>query len=98
MDATTLLNTIDQSTARAFVSAARHVIDAMLIEAERVQETQTPPVRQYGEATLSREAPAGGWISHEELRSAARKLAEAIAAERWTDGALAAIRLFGMFS
>ena len=68
---------IDQDTARTFVQAARHVIDALLIEAARVQQTQTPPERDYNDAALSREAPAGGWLSNDELRQSAQQMAEA---------------------
>lgn len=88
-----LLKAIDAETARAFVQAARSVIDAMLIEAARVEETQTPGVIDYENATLSREAPAGGWISHAELRRTTQQMAEAMAAEKWVDGMLAAIRV-----
>jgi hypothetical protein len=93
MDLKTLLQRIDVETARAFVIAARHVIDAMLIEAERIREVQTPAVRDYNAATLPRESPGGGWLSHDELRGTTQKMAEAMAAEKWTDGLLFAIRL-----
>ena len=88
---------IDADTARAFVTAARHVIDALLIEAERVRQTQTPVPRDYAEAELPRSAPAGGWLSHEELGHTAQRLAEAIAAEKWTDGLLFALKLLRGF-
>ncbi len=87
------LQQIDANTAQAFVRAARHVIDALLIEAERVRQVQTPGARDYLGGGLSREAPGGGWISHEELRNTTQKLSEAISAEKWTDGLLTAIRL-----
>jgi len=93
MDWATLLRQIDAGTARAFVAAARHVIDALLIEAERVQQTQTPAARDYNAAELSREAPAGGWLSHAELREAARRMSEALATEKWVDGFVAAVKL-----
>lgn len=88
-----LLKAVDAETARAFVQAARNVIDAMLIEAARIEETQTPGAVDYENATLSREAPAGGWISHAELRRATQEMSEALAAEKWVDGMLAAMRL-----
>jgi hypothetical protein len=93
MDIATLVKGIDAATARAFVSAARNVIDALLIEGERVREAQTPAARDYEEAELPRGTPAGGWITHEELRATAQRLAEAMAAEKWTDGLLCALRL-----
>ena len=92
MQLETLISRIDAETARAFVTAARHIIDALLIEAQRIRKTQTPAVRDYSSAELSREAPAGGWLSHDELRGSAQQMAEAIAAEKWLDGALFAIR------
>ncbi len=92
MDLQTIIGRLDAGTARAFVSAARHVIDAMLIEAEQIKQTQTPGAMNYESATLSREAPAGGWISDAELRRTTQQLSEAIAAEKWTDGAVFAIK------
>lgn len=93
MDVQTLVRNIDAQTARAFVEAARHVIDALLIEAERVGQTQTPDVTDYEHASLSRETPAGGWLSHAELRDTARRLSEAVAAEKWIDGLTCALKL-----
>ena len=93
MDLLNLAKNIDAETARAFVTAARHVIDAMLIEGQRVQQTQTPGVQDYNAARLPRTAPAGGWISHEEVRETARRMSEAIAAEKWTDGFIAALQI-----
>ena len=92
MDLQTLIKSIDADTARAFVSATRHVIDALLIEGERVRQTQTPTVRDYNTATLPRDSPAGGWLSHEELRETARKISEALATEKWTDGFITALK------
>ena len=94
MDLKTLLRHVDARTARAFITAARHVIDAMLIEAQRIRQTQTPGARDYDAAEISRESAPGGWLSHEELRGTAQKMAEAVAAEKWTDGLVFAIRLF----
>lgn len=91
MDLLTLARTIDAPTARAFVSAARHLFDALLIEAERVKPARTPAARDYDGPALARTTPAGGWLTHDELRDTARRLAEAVAAERWTDGLLAAL-------
>lgn len=92
MDLRTLARNIDANTARAFVTAARHVIDALLIEAERVRKTQTPGEQDYNQARLPRKAAPGGWLSHQELRETARRLSEAVAAERWTDGLLFALK------
>ncbi|MEW6253662.1 MAG: hypothetical protein AB1716_23700 [Planctomycetota bacterium] len=92
MDWRSAIERIDPAAAQAFVRAARKVIDALLIEGERVRQTQTPAPRDYPNAGLSRETPGGGWISHEELRSAAQDMAEAIAAEKWTDGLLCALK------
>ena len=93
MDLRKLLQNIDAETARAFVSAAGHVIDAMLFESARIGETVTPAERDYENATLPRATPAGGWISHEELRLTTQKMAEALAAEKWADGVVLAIQV-----
>ncbi len=93
MDMTTLAERMTPQAARAFVSAARHVIDAMVIESERVRQAQGPGRTDYNAAGLSHDTPGGGWISVEELRDSSRRLAESIAAERWTDGFLVAVKL-----
>ncbi len=92
MDWQTALQRIDPAAAQAFVRAARAVIDALLIEGERVRQTQTPAARDYETAELSRETPAGGWLGHEELRAAAQQMAEAIATEKWLDGVIFAVK------
>ena len=58
MNIETLLRQVDARTARAFVTAARHVIDALLIEGQRVREAQAPTVRDYDGAELPRRTPA----------------------------------------
>ncbi len=93
MDWQTVIQRIDPAAAQAFVQAARNVVDALLIEGERVRQTQTPPPRDYETADLSRESPAGGWISPEELRAAVQRMAEAIASEKWLDGLVAALKV-----
>ena len=94
MDWKQLARAIDAETARAFVGAARNVIDAMLIEAQRVAQTKTPQRVDYNTAALPDATPAGGWISHEELRATSQRLAEAIATEKWIDGVVFAARMF----
>ncbi len=96
MDWSTLVRAINADTARAFVTAARHVIDALLIEGERVRRMHTPGPRDYARADLPRDTPAGGWLDDAELRDVTRRLSEALAAERWTDGLLCAIRVFAL--
>ncbi len=95
LDLESLARRIDAGTAQAFVRAARHVLDALMVDAERVRAVQTPPPRDYDAVELPRGTPAGGWLGHEELRATAVQLAEAIAAEKWTDGLVFALRLLG---
>lgn len=97
MELDQILRHVNAGTAQAFVKAARHMIDALMIEGARVRQTQTPGVRDYNTTdALSREAPAGGWLSDEELRGATQRMAESIAAEKWTEGAAAAIRALSL--
>ncbi|MBN2447089.1 MAG: hypothetical protein JXO22_10200 [Phycisphaerae bacterium] len=93
MDLMKVIEQLDEGTAKSFVEGARHVIDAMLIEAERVKQAQTPARRDYASAELSREAPGGGWLSDSELSALTQEMAEAIAGERWTDGARSVLQL-----
>lgn len=98
MDLRTVVGHIDAETARVFVTAACRVIDAMLIEAQRRQAARTPERCDYEQAAPRRDTAAGGWLAHDELRATAQQLAEAIAAEKWTEGllaALAALRCLG---
>ncbi len=88
-----LIRAIDPVTAKAFVSAVRNVVDALLVESERVEQTEPLATRDYNRADLPRRQPAGGWLSPTELRASGRAMAEALAAEKWTDGFLAAIKL-----
>ncbi len=90
-----LARSIDATTARAFVAATRHVIDALLIEAARVRQTQTPALRDYESAALPSDTPPDGWIGHEELRRTTQQMSEALAAEKWGEGVLFAIRALG---
>ncbi len=96
MDLLKLAKNIDVNTARAFVTAARQVIDALLIESQRAAQTRTPPPQDYRQAGLPRQTPAGGWISHDELRQTAREMSEAMAAEKWIDGLLAGLKLLAI--
>lgn len=91
MDWREVVRGIDAETARAFVTAACRVIDAMLIETQRRQAAQTPEQRDYEQAGLRRDTAAGGWLAHEEVRRTVQHLAEAVAAEKWTEGVLAAL-------
>lgn len=94
MNFRTLVEHMDAETARSFVRAARHVIDAMLIEGERIEQTRSPQPRDYNTAEIERDAPAGGWLSDAEIHRAAQRMAEAIAAEKWTDGLVFAVQFF----
>ncbi len=93
MDMVQVAKAMDAGTVQAFVTAARHVIDALMIEGARVEQTRTPGQRDYTTAELTREGPAGGWIASDELRATTQKLSEAIAAEKWVEGFAVAVRL-----
>jgi hypothetical protein len=97
VDWQSLVKSIDRDTARAFVTAARHIIDALLVEAERVREAREPAGRDYNAAGLPRAGASGSWVSHDELRATARRMAEAIAAEKWTDGVVATLQVLALF-
>lgn len=96
MDWIETIRRIDAPTARSFVRAARHLLNAMMIEGQQMRAVQTPGTRDYVTGTLSREAPAGGWLSHEELRNTTQRLNEAIAAEKWVEGVFVALRAVSM--
>ena len=96
MDWQNLIKSIDGETARAFVTAARHIIDALLIEADRVQQTRSPAPRDYNSGALLRAEPPGGWLAHAELRETVRRMSEAIAAEKWTDGVVMTLKTLAL--
>lgn len=90
-----MVNALDVNVVREFVRSAKRVIDAMLLETAKATPAPTPGMKDYETAGLSRAAPAGGWISAGELRRTTQLMSEAIAAEKWTEGALLAIRVLG---
>jgi hypothetical protein len=92
VDLNMVLQSIDVSTAKAFVTAARNVVDAMLIEGQRVKQASGPVARDYTNASFGAEAPAGGWISDDEIAATVQSMAEAIAAEKWTQGLVFAVQ------
>jgi hypothetical protein len=92
MDLQSILKQIDAPTAEAFVRAARSIIDALLIEAQRVREISAPEPCDYNTATLPRATPPGGWLSADELRRTTQQLTEAMVAEKWVDGLLFAVK------
>jgi hypothetical protein len=96
MDLSQAVKKIDLQAARAFVSAARPVIDALLIEAEPLRPQPTPQPRDYATAELSRAAPPSGWITHAELSETVRRMNQALAAEKWTEGVLFALQALYM--
>lgn len=96
MEIEAMLRQVDAGVAKAFVKAARHVIDALLIEAARVRQAQTPGATDYASADVSREAPGGGWIGDEELRSVTQRMTEAVAAEKWVEGAAFAVQAIAL--
>jgi len=98
MDLRSLLQQIDAETARAFIGAARHVLDALLLETARAAEESTPAERDYESAALPRGTPPGGWLSHAELRRTTRAIAEAVAAEKWVEGMACTIQLLSRFA
>lgn len=98
MNLATILEQVDARTARAFVVATRTLIDALLIESARVEQTRTPAEVDYLHAGLSREAARGGWISHAEITETTRKMSEAIAAEKWIDGVVFAARVIALLA
>jgi hypothetical protein len=93
MDWSKVLERLDPAAVTEFVRAGRLVVQAALYESERVRATHTPGAVDYNHGELSRSAPAGGWLSQDELRAEVTKLSEAIAAEKWTDGMLVMLRL-----
>jgi hypothetical protein len=102
MNLTTLANSIYQTTDLDFVASVKLMIDTMLIQPARAEPAQPPQPRDYNTATFGNLAspgatPPGGWISDNELRSASQRMNEAIAAEKWTEGFVAAMQLLLLF-
>lgn len=98
MNVATVLEQIDARTAQAFVHATRQLIDALFVESARVEQTRTPGEVDYARAELPRAAPPGGWISDAEIATTTRRMAEAIAAEKWVEGVLCAVRLMALLA
>lgn len=96
MDLKQFAKSLDADTIRAFVGAARSVIEALLIEQQPATPTPPPGQRDYAAATLARSTPAGGWIGESELRAATQKMNEAIASEKWVEGFMVAVQLLAL--
>ena len=92
------LKRLDAESARAFVQGARNVIDALMVEARRPTPAAAPPGdRDYASAGLSRTAPPCGWLSSTEVDRVHQQMVEAMAAEKWVEGAVFAVRLLKTF-
>lgn len=87
---------IDADSARAFVHAARNLVNAVMVEVARQKDVSGPTPRDYRSAGLSSEPAPGGWISRGELDRACQQMSEAMAAEKWVEGVMAAVRAIGM--
>lgn len=96
MDIVGIAERVDARVAQSFVRAAFNVLTAMTVEVERGKPARPPGERDYNAAGLSREGPAGGWISDGELRAATQRISEAIAAEKWSEGFVFAIQAMAM--
>ena len=92
MELKQLIGAIDARTAQSFVSATRRLLEVLLVEGQRVSAAQVPGKRDYNTTEIDRGGPASGWLSRDELRAASTEMAEAIAAEKWTEGVMVALR------
>lgn len=88
-----LAHSLEPAVLRRFVHAVRNVVDAMLIQAPPPRPAPPPGMRDYNAAPLVNGAPDGGWIDVSELQITSQRMNEAIAAERWVDGFVAAVEL-----
>jgi hypothetical protein len=86
--AAAIASQIDESTAKSFVSAAWNVIQAAMVVRQQALAAETPGQTDYETAQLDRSTPAGGWLTDETLHSYTQRISEAIAAEKWEQGAL----------
>lgn len=93
-----LLKDVNLVIVKRFLFAVESLVNALLLAEELPREARMPQEHDYTKATLPREAPPLGWLSHDQLRESARQMGEAISAEKWTDGFVAAIRLISLFT
>ncbi|MFO0971844.1 MAG: hypothetical protein U1A27_00180 [Phycisphaerae bacterium] len=92
-----LLARVTPETAKALVHATRTVLDAIGAEQSRIAASAAPPGGvDYAAAGHDRTSPAGGWITPDELRERGQAMSEAIAAEKWIDGVVAAIQALAL--
>jgi hypothetical protein len=93
-----IARSLDQATIQSFVHAARLTVEAIIGEADKAAAAQTPGTTDYRTATHDRSAPAGGWIVPDEVRHTSRAMVEAIAAEKWVDGFVTAVKAIAMIA
>lgn len=96
MDIAAIAERVDARVAQSFVRAAFNVLTAMTAEVTRAKPARPPGQRDYNAAGLSREGPAGGWISDSELRAATQRISEAITTEKWGEGFMFALQAIAM--
>lgn len=89
----TIADKLDLATIQSFTRAALDVIQVVLNEAEKRAATATPDKVDYAHADHDWSAPAGGWLTPDEIRTAITEITEAIAAEKWFDGFVAAVKM-----
>ncbi len=86
-------NTLSLEQARQFVLTVQRWIELGLLPPTKVGAGPVPGRVDYGTAKIGSVAPAGGWLSDAEVKSAAQGMTEAIAAEKWFDGVKFAVQL-----
>jgi hypothetical protein len=91
-----IAESLDAGTVQSFVHAARLAVEAIINEADQVAKAATPAATDYATADHDRSSPAGGWILPDELRNANTAMVEAIAAEKWVDGFVTAVKAMAL--
>lgn len=91
----TAASKLPHSVLESVVHTVRTLVDALADQAATPPGT-LPGGTDYSTADHDASAPAGGWLSVDELRDRSKQMTEAIAAEHFEQGFLMAVQLMAM--
>lgn len=87
---------MDPAVLQNFLKEIARIFDALVVPPAAAGAVRMPGGVDYTTAQPSVGQPAGGWLSDGEVRGAAQRMTEAIAAEQWVQGFVALARLIAM--
>jgi hypothetical protein len=88
-----LFSSMTPEKIKGFVEGVLEILKIVGDQAAIATADATPGARDYRTAEFDRSAPAGGWMLPAEVKERSRLMAEAIAAEKWEEAAILALKV-----